>query len=186
MFTFMVLGSEILYSMYCAKNVSHLFGCVGLHNKQYCVLNKQYSKEEYEKLVAKIIEQMQHTGERGQFFHPALSPFGYNETVAQEYYPSTFEQVRSLGYNRSAYEAPQPTAESVIQGKDLPMNIEEVSDDILKSAIACEVTGKLFRIEKKELLFYRKHHLPLPRKHPDQRHLERMVYKTPKTEIEWE
>jgi len=27
------------------------------------------------------------TGEWGEFFHPSLSPFGYNETVAQEYYP---------------------------------------------------------------------------------------------------
>ena len=96
MFTFMALGTEILYSMYCAQNVSHLFGCVGLRNKQYCVLNKQYTKDEYEKLVAKIIEQMQQRGEWGQFFHPALSPFGYNETVAQEYYPSTFEQARPL------------------------------------------------------------------------------------------
>ena len=31
---------------------------------------------------------MQETGERGEFFHPSLSPFGYNETVAQEYYPA--------------------------------------------------------------------------------------------------
>jgi hypothetical protein len=30
---------------------------------------------------------MQQTGERGEFFHPSLSPFGYNETVAQEYFP---------------------------------------------------------------------------------------------------
>jgi len=167
--------------MYCCQNVSHLFGCVGVRNKEYCILNKQYEKAEYEKLVARIIEQMQKTGERGQFFHPSLSPFGYNETVANEYYPSTVEQVHPQGFNRSFYEAPAPTAETIIQGKDLPNTIDEVSDDILKSAVACEVTGKLFRIEAKELAFYRKHQLPLPRKHPDQRHLERNVYKTPKS-----
>ncbi|MDR0606985.1 MAG: hypothetical protein LBG52_01230 [Candidatus Peribacteria bacterium] len=27
---------------------------------------------------------------------------------------------------------------------------------------------------------------PFPRRHPDQRHLERNAYRTPKTEIEWE
>ncbi|MDR0650611.1 MAG: hypothetical protein LBG59_04330 [Candidatus Peribacteria bacterium] len=48
------------------------------------------------------------------------------------------------------------------------------------------MTGKLFKIQPKELAFYRKHHLPLPRRHPDQRHLERNAYRTPKTEIEWE
>ena len=37
---------------------SHLFGCIGLRNKQYCILNKQYSKEEYETLVPKIISHM--------------------------------------------------------------------------------------------------------------------------------
>jgi len=30
---------------------------------KYCILNKQYSKEEYEELVPKIIEHMQKTGE---------------------------------------------------------------------------------------------------------------------------
>ena len=37
---------------------SDLFGCIGLRNKQYCVLNKQYTKEEYEELVPKIIKHM--------------------------------------------------------------------------------------------------------------------------------
>jgi hypothetical protein len=31
---------------------------VGLHDKSYCILNKQYTKEEYEELVPKIIEKM--------------------------------------------------------------------------------------------------------------------------------
>jgi hypothetical protein len=30
---------------------------------------------------------MQTTGEWGEFFDPSLSPFGYNETVAMEYFP---------------------------------------------------------------------------------------------------
>ncbi|MDR2416417.1 MAG: hypothetical protein LBD75_07675, partial [Candidatus Peribacteria bacterium] len=80
--------------------------------------------------------------------------------MAHEYYPSTFEQAQSQGYNRSTYEAPQPTAHQIIQGKDLPATIDEEKDDILQVAIACEVTGKLFRLQPKELAFYRKHHLP--------------------------
>ncbi|RME55830.1 hypothetical protein D6779_11765, partial [Candidatus Parcubacteria bacterium] len=47
-------GHHIQYSLQC-YNSSHLFGCIGLRNKQYCILNKQYTKEEYEKLVPKII-----------------------------------------------------------------------------------------------------------------------------------
>ncbi len=50
-------GMDIIYSYYCESS-SNLFGCVGLKNKQYCILNKQYSKKEYEELAPKIIEHM--------------------------------------------------------------------------------------------------------------------------------
>ena len=39
-------------------NSSDAFGCIGLRNKQYCILNKQYTKQEYEELVPKIISHM--------------------------------------------------------------------------------------------------------------------------------
>lgn len=153
---------------------SHLFWCIGLRNKQYCIFNKQYSKEEYEIEVAKIITHMEETGERWEFFHPSLSPFGYNETVAQEYYPEIGkDKIWELWYQRSEYEAPAPVSSKVIQWKELPKRIEEVEDSILEYAIACEETGRLFRIQPQELQFYRKNNISLPRKHPDQRHLER-------------
>jgi DNA-binding NarL/FixJ family response regulator len=64
------------------------FGCVGLQKKQYCILNKQYSKENYFGLKSKIIEHMQKTGEWGEFFPASQSLFAYNESIAhQEYYP---------------------------------------------------------------------------------------------------
>jgi len=84
------------------------------------------------------------------------------------------------GFLWSHYEAPQPTAERVISGKDIPRKIEDVGNEILQMVIACEVTGRLFRIEARELEFYRKHRLPLPSRHPDQRHLERTILKVPK------
>ncbi|MBI4652772.1 hypothetical protein HY750_00770 [Candidatus Kuenenbacteria bacterium] len=49
--------SNIEYSNHCHSS-SNLFGCVGLRHKEYCILNKQYTKEEYEKLVPKIIKHM--------------------------------------------------------------------------------------------------------------------------------
>jgi hypothetical protein len=67
-------GESIYYSNFCSY-CNHLFACEGLRNQSYCILNKQYEKAEYEKEVAKIIEHMQKTGERGNFFHPSLSPF---------------------------------------------------------------------------------------------------------------
>ena len=82
----------VLYSDSCSSS-NHLFGCIGLRNKSYCILNKQYTKEEYEVLVPRIIEHMMKTGEWGEFFPATLSPFGYNETVAMEYFPLSREAV---------------------------------------------------------------------------------------------
>jgi len=170
------------YSAFC-KNSTDLFGCVGLNHKQYCILNKQYTKEEYEKLVPKIIEHMMKTGEWGEFFPPSLSPLGYNETVAMEYYPLTKEEALSKGFNWSDYEPPLPQVDRVItreQMKKLPDNIKDIPDDILNWVLTCEVTGKPYRIIKQELAFYREQNIPIPRRHPDQRHKDRMALRNPR------
>jgi hypothetical protein len=122
-------------------------------------------------------------GEWGEFFPPSLSPFGYNETVAQEYYPLTKEEALSKGFNWSDYEPPPPQVDRVItreQMKKLPDNIKDIPDDILNWALTCEVTGKPYRIIKQELAFYREHNLPIPRRHPDQRHKDRMALRNPR------
>lgn len=42
-------------------NVKNSLGCVGLRNKEYCILNRQFTKEEYEKLSSQIISQINAT-----------------------------------------------------------------------------------------------------------------------------
>ncbi len=164
------------YCMYC----SDCFWCTWLKNKQYCILNKQYTKEEYNKLVPEIIEHMQKTWEWWEFFPSSISPFGYNETVAGEHFPLTKEEAKNKWFNWSDYEPSKPNVEKIIPAEKLPENIKEIPDDILNWAIKCEITQKPFRIIKQELEFYRKHDLPIPRKHPDQRHLERIQLRNPR------
>ena len=53
---------DIFYSDSC-YNCDNIFGCYGLRKKQYCILNKQFSKEEYFTLKEKIIEHMKKNGE---------------------------------------------------------------------------------------------------------------------------
>ena len=48
---------ECEYSL-ILKNCSNCFGCVGLNNAQYCIFNKQYTKEEYEELLPKVKQHM--------------------------------------------------------------------------------------------------------------------------------
>ncbi|MDD3302361.1 MAG: hypothetical protein PHN31_02315 [Candidatus Gracilibacteria bacterium] len=174
-------GHNIYYCDNCLNNPKDCFGCVGLkNNEQYCIFNKQYSKQEYEKLVSQIIEHMQNTGEWGEFFPSTLSPFGYNETVAMEYYPLTKKLATEKGFKWSDYEQPFPKVQKIIPANKLPENIKNIPDDILNRAIQCEITNKLFKITKQELEFYRKHNLPIPKKHFNQRHLERMQQRNPR------
>ena len=105
-----------------------------------------------------------------------------------EYYPLTREQALEKWFNRSDYEAPFPKVEKTVQASELP-DIQEIDangvspatgGNILDQAIICEVTGKPFRIIRSELALYRKHNLPLPTKHPDQRHKESMALRNPR------
>lgn len=68
----------------------------------------------------------------------------------------------------------------MIRGQDLVDKIEEVTDDIMKVAIQCEISNRPFRIVPQELVFYRKHNIPLPKRHPDLRHLDRMKLRNPR------
>ncbi len=47
---------------------SFCIGCVGLKNKSYCILNKQYTKEEWYVLADQIFTQMNQQGVLGDFF----------------------------------------------------------------------------------------------------------------------
>lgn len=144
---------NVFYSMDCL-NSTNLFGCVGLRNRNYCVFNKQYSREEYEKLVPKIIEHMGKTGEWGEYFPYDLAPCCYNETVAQEYFPLSKDEVLALGSSWHEEEkADQNGGEQIL---------------------TCEISGKKYKILPAELQFYQKMGVPIPLRCPDQRHYDRL------------
>ena len=171
--------TRVYYSQYC-RYCKDCFWCFGLRNKQWHIFNTPYSEAEYEREVAKIIQHMQTTGERGEFFPATMSIFGYNETAANDYFPLHKDDAIQQWFRRSDYEAPFPKVERVFRPEELPRDIQDISDEILEQAILCEVIGKPFKIIKKEFEFYRRHHLPLPTKHPDVRHAERMLLRTPR------
>jgi hypothetical protein len=159
---------HLLYCDNC-HGCSDCFGCFGLKRKKYCILNTQYTKEEYETLVRKIIAHMRTTNEYGEFFPTSLSPFGYNESRAQEYFPMTQQEVEARGWQWSLYQQEVPESLKMIETKDIPENIAEIPDDILNVILRCEVTGKPFRLIPQELAFYRQKGLPVPRRCPQQR-----------------
>ena len=199
-------GSNYLeYSQFC-YNSQNLFGCVGLRNKSYCILNKQYTKEEYESLVLKIIKHMNdmpyidkkgRVYKYGEFFPPELSPFAYNETIAQEYFTLSEAEAKSKGYR---WKDPEPrNYEIQIKNDQIPDHIKDVGDDIINKVIECghavgspstgsgqtagavcnEQCTEAFKIIKTELEFYRKMRIPLPRICPNCRHYQRIKQRNP-------
>jgi hypothetical protein len=129
----------------------------------------------------------------GEFFPPELSPFAYNETIAQEYFPLTKEQALAQGY---AWKDPEErNIHPDIRTEDLPDHIKDVKDDILGKIIQCghsqikedgtlemgcnEQCTTAFKIIPQELQFYRRMNLPLPRLCPNCRHYQRLKQRNP-------
>ncbi len=167
---------DIFYSKLCIQNCHNLFGCMGLKHQNYCILNKQYSREEYEKLLSKIIEHMKTTGEFGQFFPADMSPFAYNETIANDYFPLTKDVAQKQGYK---WKDPDPK-EYLKQTCSIQKNIDEIQDSIIDEILACTTCGKNYKIIPEELKFYKRSFLPIPEKCPDCRHKTRFAMRNPR------
>jgi hypothetical protein len=186
---FIINGGEALrdasYCDYCYSS-SNLFGCIGLRNKQYCILNKQYEKEEYFEMVEKIkkhmddmpyIDKKGRVYKYGEFFPFELCPFGYNEAVINDHFPLSKEEIIEKGY---PYKEKIDNVYTVtLKARDIPDNIKDVDDSILKEVIECEKSGRAFKITPFELQFYRRMNIPIPRLHPDERYKERLALRNP-------
>lgn len=181
-------AKNIEYSIFC-QGASNLFGCISARRKQYCILNKQYSKQEYEELVPKIIKHMKdvpYVDKRGiiykygEFFPAELSFIPFNVSEAYELSPMDKKTAIESGFNW----VEEPVREYTITKNtdDLPDMIKEVKEDILNEVIACEHKEKCFeectgafRIVSRELNFLKRFNLPLPSLCPNCRHYGRLA-----------
>jgi len=180
------------YCDYCRVS-QDLFGCIGLRKKQYCILNKQYNKDEYTQLQEKIIKEMSENPyidsrgnvyKYGEFFPQEFSPFAYNEAMTQFYFPIKKEDAISLGYR---WMEPETRGYRATKTADeLPDSIEKTDDHILDEIIGCEHEQKCehnctlaFKITPQELRFYRKMEIPIPRLCPGCRNGERNILCNP-------
>jgi hypothetical protein len=175
-------GYQMKYSVWCQHcryseyldlciDCEYCFGCVGLKTKKYAILNRQYTKEEYEKLRAQIVESMKRDGGYGKFLPYDMAYSGYNVTQANIFFPETKENIEKLG---GYWEDIDETRADGRNTNELPDDIGEVKDDITTQPLICPETGYRFNIATQELSFYRQRSIPLPRLHPDARTLERI------------
>lgn len=161
---------DIEYSYGCHTS-GNVFGCIGLRKGEYCILNKQYSKEEYCLLVDKIKKQMMDLPYKdklgreyryGEFFPVELCPWLYNETVAFEFFPISKETAIQKGYGWRDDDRREYRAATM----QIPDKIKDVQDDVLKAILKCDNCGKNYQIIPMELQFLRRFSLPIPRQCP--------------------
>lgn len=118
-------------------------------------MNKQYEKEERERLAALLFKSMEAAWTYGKFFPVELCPFVYEDTLA------------GLMSNN---------VELSIMNDELKLESGEIATsslaafgineyDILLDKVIVDTEGKKFKFMKQELEFLKQHALPLPQKH---------------------
>jgi uncharacterized protein involved in tolerance to divalent cations len=161
-----VINTE--YSLWCLTSKNN-FGCVNLKRKSCCILNKEYSKEEYEVLKEKIIEDMKknpyvddngRVWPYGEFFGTGFSKFAYNNSTANKFFPKTKEEALKSGYTWN--DEIEQQGEATISGENLPETISEVGNSILKEVISCTICERKYKIATLEFDLLRKMSMPLP------------------------
>lgn len=188
-------ASDMQYTYMCIGG-SNLFGCAGMKKGQYRILNKQYTKEAYEALIPKIIahmNEMPYTDSKGriykygEFLPISFSPFAYNLTLANDFFPLSKEHALAQGY--AWYDFEDKDYQPTMSWKDLPDNIKDVKDDITKQSVLCRAweedpvraqehgCTKIYRILPQELAWYRKLGLPIPDRCPYTRFRDRLRYR---------
>ncbi|MEK7585962.1 MAG: hypothetical protein AAB477_01865 [Patescibacteria group bacterium] len=189
-------SSDSYYSINC-RNVENVFGCVAIRSKSHCILNKQYTKEEYFEMLPKIkkhMDEMPYIDKKGRiyrfadFFPFDMAPHGYSQSQASEYFPVTEEEAKEKNYRWRIPEDRKYTITMKTSG--IPDSITEVSDSILEEVIQCEHEesgnhsfgcdvdcASAFRITRQELDFYRQAKLPLPRLCFNCRHIDRVKWR---------
>ena len=156
-------GSSLTNSAYCfaCYDSDNLFGCAGLRKKKFCILNKEYSEQEYFDLRKKIIEGLRKEGAYGEFF-PATQAFhAYNDSVAHEYFPLTKDEVLARGWRWNDDQGGTRGKET-IKPDTVPDTITAVPDSITKEVLACVGCGLNYRIQAKELQLLHALSLPVP------------------------
>ena len=119
---------------------------------------------------------MRATGEYGEFFPAALSPFGYNETKAMDHYELTREEALAKGFKWKDEDPRSYQPQTAVLADD----IAAVPDSITNEILACSECRKNFKIIPQELKLYRELGVPVPKKCFGCRHKERKSLQNPR------
>ena len=157
-------GGENSYSIgysYIMMNSHDCFGCYGVKNGAYCLLNKEYTQKEYKKILPKVIAHMKKTGEWGQWFPHSMSPYYYDETDASLIFSVTGEEAKRMGLRMRKQKRREKSEGSPVS--KIPDRVADFKKADLKKSFLCEETDRAYKITKEELAMHKQLGVPLPR-----------------------
>jgi len=151
------------------------FGCISLKKKRYCILNKQYSKAEYERIKADIISKM---GDYyGSNFPIALAPFSYQDSAYKDYLSLKKEEVEKIGWRWQDNEVITDIPQNAEKSLNLPDRVDDFDTNECQRVFLCEISGKPYKIVEQELKLLKRLRVPLPSKQHDIRFRERISFR---------
>ncbi|MEK9157357.1 MAG: hypothetical protein AAB448_04515 [Patescibacteria group bacterium] len=163
-------SQNLEYCMQC-YNCEDCFGCVGLQRKKFHVFNKEYSEEDYRKIVAEIKKAMLAAREYGEFFPLSFSPVYFGQSAAVLYYLATEADGKTLGaldYDPESHGAIGDLSEAhnLKTTKEIPDCIDALEvDDWAGVPVLDEHINRRFAFLKPELEFYKKYRIAPPDHH---------------------
>ena len=173
-------SQNLLFCLLCWQNCCNLFycincvdcqdcfACVGLYKKRYCIFNKQYSKSEYHRLAAALVDSLTTQKIWGEFFPMEFSPQPYNHSTAFRHFPLTEEEAKARGL--IWYEEPERNLPDIIDASALPDEIPEGFNSLL---VRSAQSNRPYKITNEEIRVLRNFNAPLPRITYDERMLIR-------------
>ncbi|MDA1038209.1 MAG: hypothetical protein O2877_00795 [bacterium] len=147
------------------------FGCIGIKNKQFCILNKQYSEEDYWNLVDQLKCQLLEDGSYGEYFPTTMATTYVPENGAVLYAGASESDMRALGGLVFDPESEGATGKDRVdlamarRVEEIPDSIDDLSDDWIGVPIYDSHTKRTFAFLKPEVEYYRKMRIAPPAEH---------------------
>ena len=149
------------------------FGCIGLRHKKFCILNKQYTEEEYWKVLDELKCAMLDRGEYGELPPMKFGTQHWSGSGARVLYGASKDECLKLGavdfpVGAEGSEGPIVDSASLHSLDSIPDRIDSI-EEVTGKPYFDPAANRRFSYQKTELELYARLGVAPPRKHPTRR-----------------
>jgi hypothetical protein len=157
-----VESSQNVEYSFATRQSNDCFGCDGIKNGSFFILNKKYDEEKYKDIRNSIIKELKEKEIYGDYFSPAMAFFAYNETIGQDNFPLTKEQAEEQGF-RWEDDIQKTEGKETIKPQEIPDHIKDIPENFVNEILRCTKCTRNYKIIPRELQFYKKMNISVPR-----------------------